>query len=124
MSSNAPVCNVSINGKEAYNPNASNIFSSAMSIPFLISSIVCSCILCTISGFISYTTYQDNQKLSDENKHTFYFACCLILCLCCCSSSILNSINAYDDGKTVKNATDNEKNINPCWSTTTNSLVN
>ena len=86
--SDYPKCNLTVNGEEYYEPGLGTL-GTALSIPFLLSLVICACVLSLIFGGVGYNTYNTTKKYS------FGVILLIILTLCCFSSFIGNLISLY-----------------------------
>ena len=87
------ICNLTIDGEEYYDggvfKDALTGIGAVFSIPFILFSICCTCILSLIFSFFGYNSY------SNSKKYTAGVIVAIILGICCLSSFIGSVINYY-----------------------------
>ena len=111
---NYPECNSTVNGEEYYTDFG--IFGAALSIPFLLSSAFCTCIISLIFAYAGYNTYNTTKQYS---AGVILF---ILIAICCLSSFIGNLVNLYK-AKTKVEEPEN-KGKRPCISKNGNLIVN
>ena len=124
------ICNFTIDGEEYYDggvfKDALTGIGAVFSIPFILFSICCTCILSLIFSFFGYNSY------SNSKKYTAGVIVAIILGICCLSSFIGSVINYYNSKKDFedlekktlekKNSFESIKN-RPCYSTNLRTVV-
>ena len=108
-------CNFVLNGEEYYSKSINSV-GSAVSLPFIISSIFVSFIFIICAIYFTYSTY----KIA--NKFTTPTILLLILGLCCLSSFV-NAIINYFNAKNELKDTSNSNLERPCFSVQKQMLI-
>ena len=111
-------CNTTVNSKEYYTDSgdALSAFGGALSIPFIISSLLCSCIITSLLTVLAYTFYSGSKKMT--SKVVITITCCIMFLL----STIYNIINYYKATHKIKKLTNNP-NARPCYSESKKQII-
>lgn len=105
-------CNATINSEEYYT-NADilfSVFGGAISIPFLVSSLICSSITTCLLTILAYSFYNKPEKKITV-KLVFTVLCCFIFL-----SSTIRSILYINKAKNQIKELTNNPNARPCYS--------
>lgn len=105
-------CNTTINSEEYYTGTdvALSAFGGALSIPFILSSLFCSCIITSLLTVLAYTFYKGSEK-KITTKVGITGICGIIFLLL----SIYNIVNYYKAKNQIQKLTNNP-NARPCYS--------
>lgn len=105
---NAPNCNSSAGDREYYDPNPGQTIGAVASIPFLIGSIVVTCLISCLTGMFAKSQYA-------SVGWGIWTIILFILFLVCCASCLKSSYDAYSNYTLIKDVSTGP-NSRPCYS--------
>jgi len=110
-------CNTTINGQQYYTSSSTALAGAgdALSIPFLISSILVSLMLTMCFGYIAYSQYQVSQWTIGT--------ICLFIIFLICLASCLKSTMEVKDAKDGLTNIPNQKGARPCYSESAKRMI-
>jgi len=105
-------CNATVNSNEYYIDSdvAISVAGGVVSMPFLISSIICSSIITCLLTMLAYSFYNKSEKKITV-KLVFTVLCCFIFL-----SSTIRSILYINKAKNQMTELTNNPNARPCYS--------